>query len=451
MPVEPPEVAVDEEPRCGYCDRPEDDCRCDYCEDCGSHNDDCRCEYCGTCERHYDECVCCGCGSGDPAGHCGRCDVCPHCGDLNDECECCECGSGVYGPNCTCNATPDYPPGRENYVPPRITLDPIHFESADDPDVSGPRNGLLFTELPNRPLRLVSCEQEVTLGGSYIAEALFTAGLSGAPYMMDYHSEQRRGSPTSRGFCRVEEDASVAGEIIWPKLQLDSPSVAKRLHQGIELVREARRQDLIKIGMAAGFHIHVDATDLTAHDLSSVYHLWCHVEDTMYRLASANWACHRDEATGAAYASAVKKGMKRCTEVAQGNDAHGGLNLGNAFQARRNCECGASGLGLWHECSCALPKCTVEFRVFNATVNPIKWRAYIALSLAIVTYAKGRTINAETHPEFGWLGTNGQDVERSRATLDFILRKLPMEPEDRKAVRYCAKRSSLAAVYAKKP
>ena len=124
----------------------------------------------------------------------------------------------------------------------------------------------------------------------------------------------------------------------------------------------------------------------------------------------------------------------------------GALNLSNFLASRGYCSCGAFDFGTWSECTCPLEKATVEFRVFNATANKRKIRAYTALCLALVAYAENHTCTAESHPVAAWRGTAQLDSETAYNRLHFILRELPLTEEEREDIRYCAERSSLKDV-----
>ena len=314
----------------------------------------------------------------------------------------------------------------------------------DDPHV--PMGSLLFANLPNRPMRMVSFEQEVGSGGNYLAEMLHEIGLSAEDYMRGYHSSRE---DSDGGFVSVEEDSSVAAELVWSKMELFLPTEAEKLAQGLETVRKAMREDRVKLDMRCGGHLHVDVPDYGVADTGSMYHLWAYLEDTVYRLGAANWPRHRTEVAHHNYAPPIPKGATNTSQAlyALQRDDRSALNFGNLLQARTTCRCGAGNFGLWEECTCDMSRrvCTLEFRVFNTTANPIKLRAYIALCVGMVQYAKDNTITPARYPVFEWNGSSDVvDVDRSVERLRFILDKLPLEAADRQAIMYCVERSSLA-------
>lgn len=368
---------------------------------------------------------------------------------------CIDCWSHVDEDGyCNCEEVPEpqYDPEMDYDMAPAARAEPEKEETTDDdPDV--PMNSLLFRSLSNRPMRMVSFEQEIGLGGNYIAEQLHDAGFGTADHMVEYHASHnhepgRRPEGTPRPFVTVEEDTSVAAELVWSCMDLDVPDHATKLEDGLELIRQAIRQKRLKLDMRCGGHIHVDVSDYVPRNAASLYYLGCYLEDTVYRLSSANWKCHRTEIARENYAPVVRKGAVRTSDALMlaGAD-RSWLNFTHLINARsgRSCGCGAAAYGLWDECTCPVRQCTIEFRVFNTTANPIKLRAYIALCVSMIQYARDNTVTGEKFPEFAWNGRSddlhmGKSIER----LDFIMTQLPMEDADRKAIMYCVKNSSLA-------
>ena len=281
-----------------------------------------------------------------------------------------------------------------------------------------PKLALQIPALPDRPARLVSMEQEIGGDGQAAVDALHSEGLTSEQYMRGYHS-----GGSGQDFCYVEEDGSVDGEIIYSRLRLDSPRVARRLEDALSVVQNLISEDEIGLDSRCGFHIHVGLSyseGVPCYSMESVvslYHLWNYVEDVVFRLASANWRHHRTERADCNYAPPTPKNLAGVRSVGRGMQRErGALNLSNFLAARGYCSCGAFDFGTWSECTCPLEKATVEFRVFNATANKRKIRAYTALCLALVAYAERNTCTAETHPVAAWRGTSMLDsADRLRA------------------------------------
>jgi hypothetical protein len=370
----------------------------------------------------------------------GTCDACGDEGYLAADTG--DGDSETYCPDCAV----DRAPISENETPAFQT----DYETRDSP--------MRLPILEERGARLISFEQEVGKGGRYLASQLYAAGYANSDSIRGYHSGE-----TTGGFVYVEQDASVDAEVIYSRMRLDSLDGAARFESALNVVRQAIKDGESKLDMRCGGHVHVSigGSELSSaqrygmHDVESLYHLWNHVEDVMYRLGSANWRTHREIIAGHGYAEPTQKGM---TERGRGRfgrhmeTSRSSLNFSNYLAARGSCRCGAFAFEDWSSCECELPKATVEFRVFNATANLRKIHAYTALCLALVEYAKHNRCTEQTHPRGDW--TRAEHVGNAgmaREALRFILWDLPLTHEERQDIRYCAENSSLRDVLAELP
>lgn len=324
------------------------------------------------------------------------------------------------------------------------TYDPYGEESSDDSMADTSR--LHIKALKARPARMTSVEIEVGMGGNYLAEAFHGVGLSSTDYMGGYHDM------SDDNFVRVEEDSSVAAEVIFSKMRLDNLTDARKFEQGIGIIRTAIDDGRSKLDMRCGLHIHVnlgheDTTKALSMDgVASLYHLWNYLEDTIFRLGSANWKGHRSE-FGNDYAPITQKGMSNNAEIGRTmQHGRGALNLSNYLCARGNCRCGAFDFGSWQDCTCNLGRSTVEFRVFNTSANSRKIRAYIALVQALVGAAESKRFGPDDYPVFEWTESGEPDVLASKERLEFILNELPLTNDERQDILYCAEKSSLHTV-----
>lgn len=305
---------------------------------------------------------------------------------------------------------------------------------------------LLLPAIPGtRDARRISFEQEIARGGRDVTLALYRAGIGSNDYVESYHGGALRGD----AICYVEHDGSVDSEIIWSKLKLHQPNTARRFEEGIGIVREHIAEGTVKLNMHCGGHMHVDASGLDMQAAMSLYVLWNHVEDAMFRIAAANWSAHRTQVAYENYSPAARKGLKTRTEVWNHmNYDRGALNLSNFFRARANCRCGATQVGAWDECTCSLSRQTVEFRVWNTTANLRKINAYSALCVAMVEYARRHTMTVEDYPEHGWTASRTAAKQHTEDAMRFIMEDLPLTDRERDNVRYCVERCSLAELYA---
>ena len=322
------------------------------------------------------------------------------------------------------------------------------YEETSSDDLSSqkpPELALLVPALPDRPARLVSLEQEIMGSGQDCARNLYDAGITSSPELWPYHSGREE-------FCYVEEDGSVDGEVIYSRLRLDHPMIARRLESALLVMQETIQDGDASLSSSCGFHVHVGlgySDGIPCYSMQAVeslYHLWNHLEDTIFRLGSANWSKHRTEISDSNYSPATHKGLTGTTRIGRTlQSGRSALNLSHFLSARGSCHCGAFDFGSWSECTCDLSKPTVEFRVFNATANKRKIRAYVALCLALVAYAESNTVTEESHPCNEWQGTDNVNTD-SEELLRFILRTLPLTENEREDIRYCAERSSLKKV-----
>ncbi len=301
---------------------------------------------------------------------------------------------------------------------------------------------LYLPDLPDRVPRMISFEQEISKGGERAARALYRAGLTATDYVRGYHSGREDGE-----VCYVERDSSVDAEIIWSKLDLRDRGVAANFTDGIRIVKDLISDGKVGLDMHCGGHIHVDAEGLEMPNVMSLYVLWNHVEDVMYRIGSANWSAHRTQVAYENYAPAIRKDLRNARQVWNGmNYERGALNLSNLLSARSNCHCGATPSGCWSECTCPLHQQTVEFRVWNTTANIRKINAYSALSVAMVEYARQNTMTVSDFPVHEWTETREAQSKHVKEPLDFVLTQLPLTDYERSNVEYCVERCSLAAV-----
>lgn len=345
---------------------------------------------------------------------------------------------------------PDNPGGTES------SSDDVTARAEDD----APPPGTLLEPIGTRAPRLVSFEQEIGGDGHALAAALFEEGHSQYDRMRGYHSSD------GRGWLHVEDDSSVDGEVIYSRLRLNRRGVARQVEQALGVVQDHIAEGTVSLDQRCGFHVHVglgfdvlpsSGNPIRAYSMDqvrSLYHLWNYCEDTVFRLASANWKRHRSD-HGNNYAPETDKSLSDSNRRNMGDtlaNYRGALNLSPYLNARHNCGCGATFWSAWDECDCALGKPTVEFRVFNGTANTRKVRAYTALSLALVGYAAERPIvegELAIHP---WRGSTQIDEDASGEVLGFILNDLPLTDAERADVTYCAANSmmggpgSLAAV-----
>lgn len=308
-----------------------------------------------------------------------------------------------------------------------------------------------------REVPLVSFEQEFSGNGELVAQKLNQAGLSYYPFVEAYHNSEARfnrddlnGGP----ICYLETDSSCGYEIIFSKINLRNRAEAEKVSEAQRILRELKNENKIRLSARCGFHVHVDVSSWAMKDVVSAYHLWNYMEDTIFRFASAFWNSHRDEETGHDYSTPVRKGYTTRTEIgrtlAQRRDA---LNFMPFLAARGRCDCDALIYEDWENCTCNLSQPTIEFRVFNATTNQRKIRAYLAFCVAFVNMSKTHQHSPEFFPEMRFSGTNIKETqangksweEASLERIRYIL-EFPLTNVEKSDILYCLRNSSLEPV-----
>lgn len=226
--------------------------------------------------------------------------------------------------------------------------------------------------------RSVSCEWEAVAGVQTTAEALRSLSEPGAYF--EHHG-----------------DSTCDGELVFSRLRLDDRDTATRYGRSLATIARLHSTGDAVVGMRAGHHIHIAARDadgrgMSANSLVSLYSVFAHCEDILYRLAAAGWSKHRDESSAGNWAKPIPKlgslaKTPRNVGNAIGGDKYQGLNVSNYIHNLRNCRCGAFTYGDWSQCECPDDRATIEWRLWNACVSGRKVRTYIAISHVLTDYA----------------------------------------------------------------
>lgn len=206
-----------------------------------------------------------------------------------------------------------------------------------------------------------------------IGEELHAAGLTSRSDQTAYHSA------AGNGYSKwsFEEDCTVDAELVSPIMK-DTPEDWEQLRTAIEIINRNGGQATTK----AGSHVHVSTA---SYEHSSAKHLELmrimkQNEDTMYRLASdPSRGTHRG--TNWCKPNVLGEHGDISEEVANGNRIFGyntpshGYMMNLSASADQNYE-----------------KSNVEFRVWDATLDPAVIQQQIAISVAAVDYAERSTI-----------------------------------------------------------
>lgn len=271
---------------------------------------------------------------------------------------------------------------------------------------------------------------EIEFGGDRQAaiNAIREAGLSSATRQHGYQGH-------SQTEWVVKQDGSVSGggELVGPPLDFDNPEHREQVTTAVNALRAAG----CTTDSQAGIHVHIDTTGLTVEHIAAVARVYTKFEDVLYRVASSGWRSVRSGAW--TYAKPLTQtqvtALAKCkTESAllrayYGSDEHSararaayhgdgaryyGLNLHSWFYRK-----------------------TIEFRIFNSSLNPERIQGYIAICVALVEDARRgnrRSINKAYR-----LGDMAAGSAREEAALHRFLQVLRyeagMSAEDMKRVR----------------
>lgn len=217
------------------------------------------------------------------------------------------------------------------------------------------------------------------------ADALQREGL-GDGMVYSYN----RSAPAPYWTIKSDGSVSSGGEMVSPILDIDDPASREQVTRAINALRAAG----CTTDAAAGIHVHIDGSDLTPEQVAAVARVFTKFEDCIYRVASSGWQTIRHGANryakplGDAQVKALAK-AKTMEKVSAGyygapgaeyrHTSHGdnaryyGLNLHSWFYRK-----------------------TIEFRVFNSSLNPERVQGYIGMCMAIVQDARNgfrRSVN----------------------------------------------------------
>lgn len=237
----------------------------------------------------------------------------------------------------------------------------------------------------------------------------------------------------------MKTDASVqrGGELVSPPLDFDDPDQRAQVDKACAALQAAGAQP----DHTAGIHVHVDASDLDARQVAAVGRCFTKFEDVLYRIGTSGW--ERFRSSGYQYAKPLPQAQvdqlakvrtQRHLEVAVYGHAatyrdleHGngvryhGLNIHSWFGQNK----------------------TIEFRLFNSSVNAKRVQCYIAIAVALVQDArngKSRSVNKAYRLGEMFDGKHNPDNALHRF-LQVVRYEAGMSGEDVKLIRYCWKDS----------
>lgn len=294
-------------------------------------------------------------------------------------------------------------------------------------------NAMADNEFPDMRVpnsdRAVSCEFEGTYG--------IRTGVMALDYVQYGARYEHHG------------DSTCDGEIVFSRLHLLDRSEAIAYARSATALAMLHADRALKVGMRAGHHVHVSALDgsgrkMTPADLVSLYSIYMHCEDVLYRLAAAGWRSHRSD-VDSSYSGSMHRvpgGLPKTPKNvgnAIGGARYQGVNISPYVAHMRSCRCGAFQYGAWNECECGDNNATIEWRLWNAAVSPRKIRAYIAIS-AVLTDAAATTDASEVEhlAENPYRGCETVDESSLDEQLTYLLTRPGFNERDRDDIRWLA-------------
>lgn len=184
----------------------------------------------------------------------------------------------------------------------------------------------------------------------------------------------------------VKNDGSLHGrgaEMVSPPLDFDDPEQRGQVDRAIKALLDSGARTLAE----AGIHIHVDCSDLDAKQVAAVARCFTKFEDLIYRIASSGWQSMRPGSGN--YCPPMTD--EQISKMARVRDEHslaaayfGNSSMGVTAGASHGHSARYCGINIhsWFY------RKTIEFRVFNSSMNSERIQAYIALCIALVEDAR---------------------------------------------------------------
>lgn len=217
------------------------------------------------------------------------------------------------------------------------------------------------------------------------ADALKEAGLGdGRVYPWN------RNAPAP--YWTIKSDGSVhGGEMVSPPLMIDTPEDRQQVDRAIEAIKSVGAYT----HPSAGIHVHIDGSGMDATQVAAVARIFTKFEDCIYRIASSGWETMRPGAAQYCkplnYTNAQRIAKAKTLDQVAAGYYGDSSNLAYRQSAHHD---GSRYFGLnlhsWFY------RKTIEFRVFNSSLNPERVQGYIGMCMALVQDARNgfkRSIN----------------------------------------------------------
>lgn len=205
-----------------------------------------------------------------------------------------------------------------------------------------------------------------------VSAALRAAGLGG-----DSHGYQ--GHSTTQWV--VKTDGSVPGgiEVVSPPLDFDDADARAQVNTAI-----AAMSPHCQTSTQAGIHVHVESAGFTPEQLSNLVRTWTRFEDVIFRIATSGWNTMRAGARN--YARPLGQDQVQRLVRAKQDGALRTAYYGRQVPGRPHHSDSARYYGL--NLHSHFYRGTVEFRIFNSSLNASRVQTYVAMCVALMEDAK---------------------------------------------------------------
>ena len=268
---------------------------------------------------------------------------------------------------------------------------------------------------------------EVEFGGDTgsAINALLEAGLSNMRHRAGYV-----GHDDSNWLVKLDGSVYEGGELVSPPLWFDEQR--DQVNRAIDALRTVGCRPIV----SAGIHVHVDAGDLTPQQVVAVARSFYKFEDVIYRLASSGWRELREGARSYAWPLREERmrAMMRCTTIDQLMQVWYETNEDYAERCSRDHGHGSRYCGI--NLHSYFYRRTIEFRIFNSSMNPDRIQAYIALCMGLVADAlKGSRRSINRRYRYGGMADGTTNAQNAFHRLLQVLRyDAGMSLEDMKLI-----------------
>jgi hypothetical protein len=288
-------------------------------------------------------------------------------------------------------------------------------------------------------MRTVGVEIEFEGDVNAVIQGLISAGLSSRTSRHSY-----MGHSNSEWVVKLDGSVSRGGELVSPPLNFDDASAREQITRACQVLQAAGAQP----SQATGVHIHVGCGDLTVKQVVAVAKNFFKYEDIIYRLASSGWRTIRQAAVS--YAPPLSEDRAKAIAKARTLDAlmqaWYGHSRGRDYARDHSDSSRYCGLNLHSY----FYRQTIEFRVFNGTVNGDRLQAYVAMCVALVHDArKGNSRSVNAAYRLGGMHS-GALVEKNiwHRFLQVLRYEADMSKEDMALLQACWKDSMPQARFA---